>query len=221
MGFYPKLLVGLGLVVASNFGLNIVRRGYDFEVIPPARVLAEVPTQIGSWKATEAPIDDEALNVMNADEWINRDYQNGRRVISVCAATWLDQREMRATAPHHPALCYPSAGWNIVDQGVRTVKCRSGEKTIAVMQLEKSGERLVVYHWYQMGAETFHSSSQGRFIQKDLWGKKQWPAVSKFIVQTSGGLSEVDGVAETLLDSLVEWSVETGTSDARPASQPG
>lgn len=121
------------------------------EVIPENIPLAEAPKQFGSWQMTsEGVIEKEILDVLKADEVLNRFYRSSeaRLPAGLFVAYFRSQRTGRA--PHSPKNCLPGSGWVPSSQDSLSIPL-DGRAPIEVNRyvIAKGDEKSVVLYWYQ------------------------------------------------------------------------
>ncbi len=180
-------VVLITLLVASYASVAWVRSGYSFTVAPPDFVLADLPLELGPWRGEELSIQDDTIRVMNAHSFVNRVYRDSiGRSVSMHAAVWTKAAEVGQTTPHHPQVCYPAAGWEIMGRRKTSFDLAGTQVPMECMLLQRRGESVVVGHWYEMGDKVFTSPDQGVTALCSLWGEPIWPSSVKFLVQTPG-----------------------------------
>jgi len=82
--------------------------------IDPA-AFEQFPLQIGSWTGQDVPIDEAIVRATDTEAHINRRYsrQNASEYVGLYVAYGVRARELM---PHRPEVCYPGAGWTLVDK---------------------------------------------------------------------------------------------------------
>jgi len=74
-----------------------------------------IPLQLGDWKGSEEPLDEEVIEVLGTDDMLMRNYVNDRGdVITFAAVFAKDNRR----AVHEPMVCYNAQGWSVQEKGV-------------------------------------------------------------------------------------------------------
>jgi len=121
------------------------------EVVPDHQELQGLARQLGNWTATEDfPIDKETMDVLKADDTVNRNYVNysARSSANLFVAFFKSQRA--GQTPHSPKNCLPGTGWvptinDIVHLDV------PGRGTIEVNRyvIQKGDAKSLVLYWYQ------------------------------------------------------------------------
>lgn len=144
----PALIVTLLLALHAIIALAVTRQ----ENPPPHRPLAEFPDTIGDWRmAYDSQIEPEILEVLKADDTLNRAYQKldepGAAFFSV--AYFSSQRT--GSNPHSPKNCLPGAGWIPMETGTLSVTVPGRDQPIEVNRyvVAKGAQQSVVVYWYQ------------------------------------------------------------------------
>ncbi|MFC1766569.1 exosortase-associated EpsI family protein [Planctomycetota bacterium] len=88
-------------------------------------VLADLPMQLGEWVGRDVPLDEIIVKRTDADALIHRQYTQNTGVKSVLfyVACGTNMWEM---ARHEPRVCYPAAGWELVDCRTEELSLDSG-----------------------------------------------------------------------------------------------
>lgn len=180
----PIRAIILAVVLLCSYAtVAWVRSGYQVEMRPPEVPLAAVPLQLGDWSGEDVAINDGTVRVIGAHSFINRLYRDpiGREV-SFHAAAFTDP-EYRASAPHHPQVCYPAAGWEIIERQSSTIQTERGAIPLEHILFQQGSERVVTTHWYQAGDMKFTGSDGPQSLIFRFWGQTESPCIEKFLVQ--------------------------------------
>ena len=208
--FSTRIWLAAVLMVCGWIGTTWVRSGYTFEVQPLSRGLESFPIEIDGYTGKDIPVDDDVSRILNADSSLNRAYRNSKgNSIVLHASAWVRPETVASVAPHSPKVCYTNAGWKIIKE--QTVQCSApaGSWPMCVLLLDREGDRCVVGYWYQIGHASFNTAAEARSVHRDLWGKKNWPATIKFMIQTPG--RDIDSVLPTMeqfAKNIYQWSSE-------------
>jgi len=191
-------------------GTAWVRAANTFDIKPLGRSLDTFPTELDGYQATEIPIDDHTLDVLNADAVANRQYtrQDGTSMVWHVAA-WTRPDFMLNAAPHIPKLCYTKAGGKIIDEKAADIATPSGSIAMNLLLVERDTGRSVVAYWYQLGNSTYTTDAAAKRIQRKYWGKKHWPAIIKVLLDTPA--QDIDSALpriEKFATSVFTWTHE-------------
>jgi hypothetical protein len=89
---------------------------------PPLRgPLASVPLKLGSWVGRDLPVDPAVLRESQADEYLNREYENSTRN-GVRFRLWVNYSRLGNNLRHSPEICLPSGGWTKVESECRVIR---------------------------------------------------------------------------------------------------
>jgi len=119
------------------------------ESVPPADPLAEVPKTLGPWQfLQDGVIDQESLDVLRADDILNRVYADGGKPAFLFVAAFRSQRNGKT--PHSPKNCLPGSGWVPLNSGEVTIDSGAGFPiTVNRYVVSHGEERSLVLYWYQ------------------------------------------------------------------------
>jgi EpsI family protein len=188
MNLLPNAILMAGALLISYGAIDWVKSGYRFTVAPPAFDVNGLPLDIGEWNGQEEEILDGTVQVLHAQAYVNRIYVDSiGREVSMHAAVWSNEAEVGQAAPHHPQICYPSSGWEIMDRRRGSFPINQTSFPVEWMLLQKEGKSIVIGHWYEMGDRRFTAADEGIAAFCALWGEPVWPSTVKFLVQTNAG----------------------------------
>lgn len=196
------------LVLLLTIGSVIVRRGYSFSVQQPTFRLAEMPRSLGDWAIEMAAMSEGERQVLGADDSLSWKLTDpAGQVAFLHIATWADEVEIAETCPHHPAVCYRGNGFTAIETKNDEISLPNGDPVPVEMSVMKRGQETVsIGFTYQMGKQRFATDGEARFAQAQLWGQKQWPPVTKFLVQVnSDRLQRAAPEIESLLKASIAW----------------
>jgi EpsI family protein len=134
------------------------------ESIPPASLpLADVPKMLGPWQfAGDGVIDQETLDILKADDILNRVYGRGGAPAFLFVAAFRSQRNGKA--PHSPKNCLPGTGWLPLDSGEVTIDSGAGFPiTVNRYVVAHGDQRSVVLYWYQSRNRAVASEYKAKF----------------------------------------------------------
>ena len=119
------------------------------ETMVPGPPLAQMPLTLGAWQfAQEGVIDQESLDVLKADDILNRVYRSGAQGAYLFVAAFRSQRNGKA--PHSPKNCLPGSGWTPLNSGEIAIDTgTAGPITVNRYVVAHGDERSLVLYWYQ------------------------------------------------------------------------
>jgi EpsI family protein len=196
------LVLSLSLVL-SGTAISWVRSIYNVELDPPAVPLTSIPLKLGDWSGQEVEIRPETIRVIGAQSFINRLYRDARgREVSLHAAAFTDP-QFGGGAPHHPEVCYPAAGWDIIERQTTTIRTPAGELPVQYMLFQKGSDRVVSAHWYQAGDLRFTGSLGLQSQLFRFWGAESRPCTEKFLVQVGQpSIAAAQPILQQFIESL-------------------
>ena len=153
-----RLLIVLSLLA----GAGVIARGAVGVPLAPPN-LSALPYAFDTWRGVEAaPLDDETLRILAADDVLNRTYAGADRTpIGLYVAYYAVQRP--GVSIHSPLHCLPGTGWEALD--VDTVALSAPGfpgGTMRRMVVGRGRQRALVIYWY-----TLH----GRIIASEITTK--------------------------------------------------
>jgi EpsI family protein len=166
------------IVLVGLFGARI--SGYEVPV--QRQPLSAFPTQIGDWRSRgEEPLEDDVLQVLGVDEYVNRTYVDQASVpLNLYIGYYASQRT--GSTIHSPQNCLPGSGWQPVESS--RIQLTAGGMTFPVNRyvIQKGMTRQVVYYWYQ---------GRGRIVAND-YANKLWLMVDAArLHRTNGSLVRI------------------------------
>lgn len=161
----PNILRSKPALVAS--ALLLLQAGMLFssirpEAVPASEPLSGVPTESGGWSMIrEIPVEAEVMEVLKADDTVNRIYAKGDVQASLFVAGFRSQRNGKA--PHSPKNCLPGAGWVPLESSESIVETDSGPVNVNRYVIAFGNSRSLVMYWYQSRDRTVASEYEAKF----------------------------------------------------------
>jgi EpsI family protein len=145
---YVRVVAVLLLLEALAFYAFASRR----ETAPTVEPLVLFPSVIGDWLIyRDFPIDKEILDILKADDTLNRFYvnQSTRQLAGLYIAYFQTQRY--GQAPHSPKNCLPGSGWEPVQEDFIFLRVPGWDAPIKVNRsvVQHGDEKSVTLYWYQ------------------------------------------------------------------------
>ncbi|GGA79312.1 hypothetical protein GCM10011507_33200 [Edaphobacter acidisoli] len=190
-----KFWTVLVLLVGAIFVLN--HRG-DADNVPYSEPLSRFPATVGSWQATDVPLDADTLAVLGKGDFLNRVYtrplpagdQNSDPIaanydtslpVSLFIGYFATQRTGQTM--HSPQHCLPGAGWVFDSHKYTTIQDVNGKNYDVGEYVISNGEqRQFVIYWYQ---------AHGRSIPNEYVAKAYMVADAIRMNRTDGALVRV------------------------------
>ena len=160
---YARILTILLLLEGTAFYAVAFRA----ERVPHVSPLSAFPAQIGGWRmAQDVKIEKEILDLLNADDTLDRSYVNpsGNAAAYLFIAYFETQRA--GQAPHSPKNCLPGSGWEPIESGPIAITAPGRSEPIRSNRylVAHGDEKSVVLYWYQ---------SQNRVVASE-YKAKMW-----------------------------------------------
>jgi hypothetical protein len=191
----------------------------------PAWNIADLPKQLGDWKGEDVKLDAKLFEATGAASVVERQYRNIKTgiIVSIHLAIFKDAN---VGIWHNPISCYDSAGWVPVAWTKMPIseKNQNGDQLL-LTTWEKSGERAIIGHWYQLGEYRLYERwDLGFNIRWKMRGLKTWPATIKVLLSADAGPTP-DATKTQLVqfaDLVHKWinQPEHQTKDEPAAAEP-
>jgi EpsI family protein len=134
------------------------------EAVPASRPLAEVPASLGQWQSIgDAAIEKDVLDVLKADDLLNRVYRSGNRNAGLFVAAFRSQRTGKT--PHSPKNCLPGSGWTPLPNSGEISLDVGGPAPINVNRyiITRGNDYSLVLYWYQSRDRVVASEFKAKF----------------------------------------------------------
>jgi len=131
--------------------LGAAALAWTFQLRPALEVdasaLEHLPTELSGWQGHDIPVESGVERMLRADFNLQRAY---RREMGDVIWLYLGYygTERGGRPEHAPQVCYPSAGWTILEDRPTAVADRGGDLRVNELVVENQGDRRLVYFWY-------------------------------------------------------------------------
>ena len=195
------LFLGVAMLLAVQWAIEAVNRNRQPERIRlPGKDISDMPMRLGTWVGKNERLDPRVAPIFKNSQVVNRAYQNaagGSLAMQVSLFT-TNENEL----PHAPEVCYPKAGWSIVDQRQENISLPDqSPRPARMLILEQEGRRIHVLFWYQLGKAHLLDRAGLREEQRKFFGQKEWPPLIKVMLQSTLGKTDQ---AEKQLSNFAE-----------------
>lgn len=200
---YARVLTAALLVQIFAFYALASRPEYTPSIAP----LVAFPSLLGHWTGVkDFPIEQETLDVLNADDTLDRLYVNPatRQGVYLFIAFFRTQRY--GQSPHSPKNCLPGAGWEpIPGRSSRPSITAPGEAEpiqINKWVTERGMEQSVTLYWYQSHGRVVASEFAAKFwsMADSVRYHRSDTALVKLTIEVHDG--DVEGAVKTGYDFL-------------------
>lgn len=157
----PAVLLTVLLLSQALLLFALSKREADLTTLP----LKDVPPVLGNWlKYQDGVIDQETLDVLKADDILNREYTRGGSGEHAILFVAMFRSQRNGKAPHSPKNCLPGSGW--IQQDTQTLHIDvPGQSTPVEANrylVAKGDTKAIVIYWYQ---------SRERSVASEYWAK--------------------------------------------------
>ena len=145
---YARVLTLLLLLQGGVFYATVTRK----EHVPVVGPLSAFPTVMGNWQMhQDVPIEPEVLEVLKADDTLNRVYENTAHTEVAFLFVGFFKTQRYGQAPHSPKNCLPGSGWEPVDTSNLQIQVAGRPEPIVANHylVARGDEKSVVLYWYQ------------------------------------------------------------------------
>lgn len=206
-----RLWLTIGLLVAVQLGALYVHSGYARAVVVPSRVdFASLPTEFFGWRGETVPSDAQITRSTGADFVVDRVYRRaGQPEVHLHCGIWNDPD---SRAPHLPQSCYKESGWALLKSERVQLNKNEAAPTIGWLATwQRDSNEIRTLHWYLRGDASFFDWDGGCEAYRQLWGRTEWPAIEKVLLQTEN--DDPDRSRDRLLDLAGNLSTWIQTSN--------
>ena len=159
---YARVLTIVLLLQAGAF-YAIARRPENTPNVAP---LLAFPTTIANWHMLQdMPIEKEILDVLKADDTLNRRYVNAAQTADLYLFIAFFKTQRTGQSPHSPKNCLPGSGWQQVTADRPLVNVLDWPSAIQINRfvVEHGNDKSVVLYWYQSHNRVIASEYAAKF----------------------------------------------------------
>lgn len=154
--FAATVLLLLGTTVLS--GLT-ARRIPETLAVP----LDQIDSRIQGWTAMDdATLPAPTLHALAPTSYLVRTYRKGNSQLNLFIAFYSQQRA--GESMHSPKHCLPGSGWEIWKHDSAFVPVHGKRVQINKYSIQNSGERMLMFYWYQSKARIISSEYIGKIL---------------------------------------------------------
>lgn len=154
-----QFIIAVAILTATIVVHSIV----DFrEKVPINRPISQFPLVVGEWSGKRQFLDQQFIDVLQFSDYTSIDYaKQDIPPVNIYVAYYESQRKGRSI--HSPETCLPGSGWIFNQAGTLTIPLSGkNSSSITVMRaiMEKSGNRKLVYFWFNQRGRILTSPYQ-------------------------------------------------------------
>jgi EpsI family protein len=178
------------------------------ETVPPVEPLLLFPSVIGDWLIyRDFPIEKEVLEVLRADDTLNRLYvnQSTRDIAGLYIAYFQTQRY--GQAPHSPKNCLPGSGWEPIKSDYLSLRVPGWDAPIKVNRyvVEHGDQKSVTLYWYQSHNRVIAAEYAAKFwaVADSIHYRRSDTALVRIMVPVGpAGVDAAEQTAAAFLQAL-------------------
>jgi EpsI family protein len=134
------------------------------DAVPLPHPLDQFPSTLGDWHVTQVGvIEKETLDILKADDTMDRNYSSAASTVNVFIAYFQTQRT--GQSPHTPKNCLPGSGWSEVSSGAVNVNIPDRNENIRINRytVSKGDQKSLVLYWYQSKRRVIANEFDAKF----------------------------------------------------------
>jgi EpsI family protein len=173
------------------------------ENAPPASPLAAFPTDIAGWQMyKDVKIEQDTLDVLKADDTLNRIYLSPARDADVYLFIAFFKTQRYGQAPHSPKNCLPGNGFEPIESGPIFVAVPGRAEPIRINRYltARGDEKSVTLYWYQSHDRIIAGEFAAKFwlIADSIRYHRSDTSLVKIVVPVREG--DADAATRTAID---------------------
>jgi len=195
----PTLVLAAGALMVLG-----IRDPRGMELRQP---LATLPSEMGSYGSEDRVLAADELAANGATDYLLRFFKDSSSAdgFSVYVGYYAHQRNGKTI--HSPKNCLPGSGWEPLSADVRLVAVGGGSVPVNRYVLAQSGQRALVYYWYQGRGRVAASEYQVKWeLLRDAAFRARTDEAMVRIVVPLGDAAQ-DASADRLADETVRQLV--------------
>lgn len=201
------VLLGALILLGSGFAYRSQAdrlRHYAGSASLPPGTLSQLPLAIGGWTGRDMSMDTRVVEKTDADQLLNRIYDRAgtRQSVNLFVAYGVRFRDL---LPHRPELCYPRAGWTLLDKKPLEIPLRSGRTlSCRILRFRQGGlasREIAVLNYYIINDQCWPDVEMLRRHAAGVEGETRYVAQVQIACDPFGMWAEVE---ETLAGFAAE-----------------
>lgn len=134
------------LILSATLGAAVWSDRRNPEVL--AKPLDSIATEIDGWRALgNQTLRDRIAASLDATSYLSRTYRKGPDELDMFTAFYAQQKA--GESMHSPKYCLPGGGWEFMEFRTITVPTATGPARINRAQIQRPGNRALMFYWYQ------------------------------------------------------------------------
>ena len=195
-------IVTAALILQGIVFYAVALRAENTPIVSP---LDGFPTNVAGWQMyKDVKIEQETLDVLKADDTLNRVYVNPARAASTFLFIAFFKTQRYGQSPHSPKNCLPGNGYEPIESGVMTVAIPGRSEPVQVNRYltARGDEKSVTLYWYQSHDRIIAGEFAARFwlIADSIRFHRSDTSLVKIVVPVRNG--DADAATQTALDFM-------------------
>jgi EpsI family protein len=175
------------------------------ENTPTVSPLEGFPTNVAGWQMyRDVKIEQETLDVLKADDTLNRVYVNAAQEASTFLFIAFFKTQRYGQSPHSPKNCLPGNGYEPIESGLMTVAIPGRSEPVQVNRYltARGDEKSVTLYWYQSHDRIIAGEFAARFwlIADSIRFHRSDTSLVKIVVPVRDG--DADAATRTAVDFM-------------------
>jgi EpsI family protein len=175
------------------------------ENTPTVSPLEGFPTNVSGWQMyKDVKIEQETLDVLKADDTLNRVYINPAHDASTFLFVAFFKTQRYGQSPHSPKNCLPGNGYEPIESGLMTVAIPGRSEPVRVNRYltARGDEKSVTLYWYQSHDRIIAGEFAARFwlIADSIRFHRSDTSLVKIVVPVRDG--DADAATRTAVDFM-------------------
>ncbi len=202
-----RILLAAVVVAVLYGGAFLARRGLWAETATPPLAIPALPTRLpAAWTACNVARDPDAPE--RPYDAISGAQQAYRNAAGAVAFVEVDAFQESGFVPHPPEICYENSGALLVERKDFPLQRSGGERVVArLLTVDRSGRRLHVLYWYQMGRQVF---CDGEGLLRAKWASRSQqrssPIVKVMLQADAGDFAQAENQLRSVAQPLAVWA---------------
>ena len=177
------------------------------DIIPEVAPLSSFPSMMQGWSIDhDYPIDQEQLDVLKADDTLNRLYVSSEANAAVSLFIAFFRTQRYGQAPHSPKNCMPGSGWRAMEDTTLPVAIPGRATPIVINKyvIARGEEKSVVLYWYQSHNRVIAGEYAAKFwlVADAMRYRRSDTALVRVIVPVAGNREAAESTAVNFVRTL-------------------
>ena len=205
MSFLRSKYAGIVTAALILQGIVFYAVALRAENTPTVSPLDDFPANVAGWQMyKDVKIEQETLDVLKADDTLNRVYINSAHDASTFLFIAFFKTQRYGQSPHSPKNCLPGNGYEPIESGVMTVAIPGRSEPVQVNRYltARGDEKSVTLYWYQSHDRIIAGEFAARFwlIADSIRFHRSDTSLVRIVVPVRNG--DADAATRTAVDFM-------------------